>query len=75
MQLTAIFCKVVDVKRFGHDVVLEPLLKELSVLEDEGVFVASAGKNIRGMVYWVAADNLGAHFLSGLVESFIGPYV
>lgn len=71
----AILCKVVDVKRFGYDVVFEPLLKELSVLEDEGVFVASAGKNIRGTVYCVAADNLGAHSLGGLVESFTGPYV
>lgn len=54
---------------------LEPLLKELSVLENEGVFVASAGKNIRGTVYCVAADNLGAHSLGGLVDSFTGPYV
>lgn len=45
---------------------LEPLLKELSVLGD-GVFVVSAGKNIRGTVYCMAADNLGAHSLGGLV--------
>lgn len=32
-------------------------------------------KYIRGTVYCVAADNLGAHSLGGLVESFTGPYV
>lgn len=71
----AILCKAVDVKRFGYHIVLEPLLKDLSVLEREGVFVACAGKNIKGTVYCVAADNLGAHSLGGLVENFTGPYV
>lgn len=70
----AILCKAVDVKRFGYDIVLEPLLKDLSVLE-QGVFVAYAGKNIKGSVYCVAADNLGAHSLGGLVENFTGPYI
>lgn len=71
----AILCKAVDVKRFGYDIVLEPLLKDLSVLEQEGVFVACAGKNVKGTVYCVAADNLGAHSLGGLVENFTGPYI
>ncbi|XP_058637761.1 uncharacterized protein LOC131543945 [Onychostoma macrolepis] len=35
----SILCKAVDVKRFGYEAILEPLLKELSVLEQEGVFV------------------------------------
>lgn len=71
----AILCKAVDVKRFGYDIVLEPLLKDLSVLEQEGVFVPCAGKNIKGTVFCVAADNLGAHSLGGLVENFTGPYI
>lgn len=51
---------------------LEPLLKDLSVLEQQGVFVACAGKNIKRTVYCVAADNLGAHSLVGLLENFSG---
>lgn len=70
----SIFCKAVDVKRFGYEAVLESLLKDLSVLEQK-VFVPSAGKNIKGTVYCVAADNLAAHSLGGLVESFNGPYI
>lgn len=59
-----------DVKRFGYEAILEPLLKDISVLEQEGVFVPSAGKNIRGTVYCFAADNLAAHSVGGLVRKF-----
>ncbi len=31
--------------------------------------------NIRGTVFCVSADNLGAHSLSGLVENFSGHYI
>lgn len=50
-------------------------MKDLVILEKEGVFIPSAGKSIKGTVHCVAADNLGAHSLSGLVESFTGPYM
>ncbi|XP_030248211.1 uncharacterized protein LOC115566456 isoform X2 [Sparus aurata] len=71
----ALLCKAVDVKQFEYKVVLEPLLKDLCILEQEGVFIPSAGKSIKGTVHCVAADNLGAHSISGLVESFTGPYI
>ncbi len=70
----ALLCKAVDVKQFEYKVILEPLLKDLCTLEQEGVFIPSAGKSIKGTVHCVAADNLGEHLISGLVESFTGPY-
>lgn len=70
----ALLCKAVDVKQFEYKAVLEPLLKDLATLEQQGVFISSVGKNIKGTVHCVVADNLGAHSISGLVESFTGPY-
>ncbi len=71
----ALLCKAVDVKQFEYKAVLEPLLKDLATLEQEGIFNSGDGKNIKGTVYCVTADNLGAHSISGLVESFTGPYI
>lgn len=70
----SLLCRAVDVKQFECKIVLEPLLKDLVTLEQEGVFIPSAGKSIKGTVHCAAADNLGAHSISGLVESFTGPY-
>lgn len=50
-------------------------MKDLITLEEEGIFLPTVGKNIRGTVFCVSADNLGAHSLSGLVESFSGHYI
>lgn len=69
----AVLCKAVDVKRYGHEAVLEPLLKDLIQLEEEGIFIPSLGKKIKGTIL-VVADNLGAHSLSGFVEKFSGPH-
>lgn len=78
-QLTSIYlallCKAVDVKQFGYVNILEPLLKDLTVLEKEGIYLSCVGKNISGTVFCVTADNLGAHSLCGLVESFSGYYI
>ena len=75
--LTAIYLAILsnanDVKTFGYGKVLEPLLKDLVTLEQEGVF--SLGKNIKGNVHCVAADILGPHsvgLLCGLLEGFSG---
>ena len=44
----ALLCKAVDVKQFQYKTVLEPLLKDLATLEQEGIFISSVGKNIKG---------------------------
>ena len=68
----AVLCKSDDVKAYGYQKVLEPLLQDLSVLEQHGVFILQIGQFVKGSVQCVIADNLGAHSLGGFVESFSG---
>ena len=66
----AILCRAEDVKRFGYSAVLEPLLKDLVYLEEEGLYVPALGRRVKGTVFSVVADNLGTHSMGGFVESF-----
>ena len=59
-----------DVKVYGYEKVLEPLLRDLITLEQQGVFVEKLGKHLKGTVQCVVADNLGAHGIAGFVEFF-----
>lgn len=70
----AVLCKTDDVKRFGYHRVLEPLIQDLRTLEQHGVFVPHLGKFLKGALQFVLADNLGAHGIAGLIESFSGEY-
>jgi len=63
-----------DVKQFGYDRYLYPLLRDLSFLETAGVYIEALGDSIKGSVTAVVADNLAAHALGGFLESF-GPNV
>ncbi|CAL9691333.1 unnamed protein product [Knipowitschia caucasica] len=69
-----ILCKANDVKQFGYAKVLDPLLKDLKSFEDDGIFVQSMGKVVKGTILAVVADNLGAHSIGGFVESFSGSH-
>lgn len=71
----AILCKADDIQQFGYSQVLEPLLTDLKSFEEDGLFVPCLGKVIKGTLFSVIADNLGAHSLGGFVESFSGSYV
>lgn len=71
----AILCKANDIKEFGYSAVLEPLLKDLASLEEEGLYVPSLGTRVKGTVYCVVADNLGAHSIGGFVESFSSTHI
>ena len=64
-----------DVKVYGYEKVLEPLIADLITLEQHGVFVEKLGKTLKGTLQCVIADNLGAHSIAGFVESFSGSYV
>ncbi|XP_062864816.1 sterile alpha motif domain-containing protein 3-like [Trichomycterus rosablanca] len=66
----SILCKTDDIKRFGYSAVLEPLLKDLVTLEEEGIYISSLSRQVKGTVFCVVADNLGAHSIGGFVESF-----
>lgn len=48
---------------------LEPLLKDITSLEEDGLYIPSLGKRLKGTVFCVVADNLGAHSIGGFVES------
>lgn len=71
----ALLCKAVDIKRFGFDEELAPLLKDIAVLEHDGIYISSVGQNVKGSLFSIAADNLGAHSIYGLVENFSGPFI
>lgn len=52
---------------------LEPLLKDLVILEEDGVFIAQMNEFVKGTVNCVIADNLAAHGLAGFVKKkFLG---
>lgn len=55
---------------FGYDAFLYPLIKDIKSLERDGVFVEVLDKFVKGTVFCVCADNLGAHSLAGFFESF-----
>ncbi|MEI4908245.1 hypothetical protein Q8G40_29610, partial [Klebsiella pneumoniae] len=60
-------CKANDAKKYGFSCVLEPLLTDLKSLEQDSVFVSSFGGFIKGTVFCVIADNLGAHAVGGFL--------
>ncbi|KAG9278069.1 hypothetical protein AMEX_G5864 [Astyanax mexicanus] len=70
----ATLCKVSDIQKFGYERVLAPLLKDLCTLEEDGVFIESIGKAVRGTVMCVVSDNLAAHSLAGFTKSFRAKY-
>lgn len=70
----AVLCKTTDVKVYGYEQILEPLLQDLVILEKHGVFISGLGEFVKGTVQSVIADNLGAHGIAGFIESFSGDY-
>ncbi|XP_059898811.1 uncharacterized protein LOC132461193 isoform X1 [Gadus macrocephalus] len=64
-----------DVKLYGYDIVLEPLISDILILEQHGIFVPKLGKCVKGTIQCVVADNLGAHGIAGFLESFSGAYI
>lgn len=70
----AVLCKTEDVKTYGFDKVLQPLLRDLQTLEQQGVYVHKLGTFLKGTVQCVVADNLAAHSMAGFIENFSGDY-
>lgn len=52
-----------------------PLLRDIQTLEQDGVFIESIGKAVKGTVLCVAADNLAAHALAGFSKCFRSQYI
>lgn len=66
----AILCRVSTLKQHGYKDVLSPLVQDLETLEKHGVYIEQLGDCVKGTVIFVSSDNLGAHSLAGLQESF-----
>ena len=60
-----------DVKEFGYERFLEPLIKDLKLIEDNGIHIDALKSSVGVKIFCVCADNLGAHGLAGFQESFI----
>lgn len=63
-----------DIRRYGFNSIIEPLVNDLKVLEIEGVKNPVSGHCVRGTVVQVTGDNLGLHSLLGYLESFGAQY-
>ncbi|KAF7656394.1 hypothetical protein LDENG_00041990 [Lucifuga dentata] len=70
----ALLCNSNHVRQFGYAKVFGPLLTDLKILEEEGVYIETLGDCLKGTVYSVVADNLAAHGLGGFTESFRSTY-
>lgn len=66
----ALLGKSVDVKHYGYEKFFEPLIKDIRHLEQERIFVKVVGQFVKGTVYCVSADNLGALGLAVFSEGF-----
>lgn len=63
-----------DLKRYGFSEILAPIVRDIKVLESDGIDIPLYGGRVRGSVVQVTGDNLGLHSLFGLVESFSARY-
>ncbi|KAJ8043406.1 hypothetical protein HOLleu_10472 [Holothuria leucospilota] len=63
-----------DLKSYGYDAILRPLVEDLKSLEREGLHISTDTfeGTIKASVAQVAGDNLGLNGLLGFVESFVG---
>ena len=65
-------CNEKDLKEFKPNVILQRMYQDLKTLEETGLTVNINGqkKLIKGSIFAVAGDNLGAHMLIGLPQNF-----
>lgn len=63
-----------DLKKYGFDAILKPLLDDLKNLEVEGMQVPFSTTPVKGAVFQVTGDNLAIHGPFGFVESFSAKY-
>lgn len=63
-----------DVKTYGYDAILRPLVDDIKKLETDGVHIDSDVYNgtVKVSIAQVSGDNLGVNGICGFVESFVG---
>ena len=59
-------------RKYGYERVLDPLLRNLVILENQGIFIAQLEDFVKGTIQCVIADSLGAHGVAGFTENFAG---
>lgn len=63
-----------DLKRYGFSKILALVVRDIKVLEKDGIEIPLYGGHVRSGVVQVTGDNLSLHSLFGLVESFSARY-
>ncbi|XP_026018914.1 uncharacterized protein LOC113019411 [Astatotilapia calliptera] len=63
-----------DLKKYGFDPILKPLVDDLKILETEGMQVPFSATPVRGSLFQITGDNLALHSIFGFVESFSANY-
>ena len=71
MQL-AILCKSCDLKYFGFQAILKPLIEDIKILETEGIVISDIPCKVKGSIVSVIGDNLAANQIGGYVTCFSG---
>lgn len=63
-----------DVKKYGFDPILQPLIKDIKTLETDGLDLPFSNEKSYGTITQITGDNLGMHAILGFTESFSGNY-
>ncbi|GBM07434.1 hypothetical protein AVEN_26501-1 [Araneus ventricosus] len=64
----SILVKSTYAKKFGINMIVEPLIKDLNILASHGISVRD--KTFVGSLSFISGDNLGSNMIGGFVESF-----
>ncbi|CAI5662779.1 unnamed protein product [Oreochromis niloticus] len=73
IHLVALF-HAEDVKKYGFDPILQPLIDDIKFLESHGIDLPFSSEKVHGTICQITGDNLGMHSILGFVESFSGRY-
>lgn len=74
IHLVALF-HTEDLRRYGFDSILEPLINDIRTLESCGLDLPFSAEKVYGTICEITADNLGMHAILGFTESFSGCYL
>jgi hypothetical protein len=60
------------VRKYGYKRVMEPLIRDLAILEQEGITIVVDGKNlnVKGSIVTLSGDNLSMHGIGGFNPTF-----
>ncbi|KAK2843712.1 hypothetical protein Q7C36_011927 [Tachysurus vachellii] len=71
IHLVALF-HTEDVKKYGFDPILQPLIDDIKILESHGIDLPFSSEKVYGTICQITGDNLGMHGIMGFAESFSG---